>query len=160
LEEIRMKKNSSTLIGLVVVIVVIVGGYLIYHNSHKSTSNSGYNSPTTSNNSKSSSGGAIIQTKTASNVGSYLADSNGNALYTYGSDTNGVSNCNSSCTSSWPIYQASSSSATLPANVTVITRSDGTKQYAYKGKPLYTFSGDSSGQVTGDGTSNFSVAKP
>jgi predicted lipoprotein with Yx(FWY)xxD motif len=158
-----MKKNSSMLVGLVVVIVVIVGGYLIYHNSHKSTpssnSNSGYNynSSTPPSNSSSSS---IIQTKTASNVGSYLADSSGNALYNYGGDTKGVSNCSGSCVYAWPIYQASSSSATLPANVTVVTRSDGTKQYAYKGLPLYTFSSDSSGKVTGNGVSDFHVVKP
>ena len=49
---------------------------------------------------------------------------------------------------------------TLPANVTVITRSDGGKQYAYKGMPLYTFTSDGNGQVTGDGVENFHIAKP
>jgi predicted lipoprotein with Yx(FWY)xxD motif len=75
-------------------------------------------------------------------------------------DSNGVSNCSGSCLTNWPIYEATATTD-LPANVTVITRSDGKKQYAYKGMPLYYFSGDTSaGQVTGDGVNNFHVAKP
>ena len=102
----------------------------------------------------------VVMTKTSSTLGQYLADPNNKALYTYGADTTGVSNCSGSCLSSWPIYSAASAPATLPTNVTVITRSDGTKQYAYKGMPLYTFTSDSAGQVTGNGVSNFNVAKP
>lgn len=142
----------------VVVILAIIGGgaYAIFHKSPAK-------SPAASTNSTPSSqtaSGTIVQTKNASNVGAYLADSNGNALYTYGADTNGVSNCTGSCLYSWPIYDASGAPSTLPTNVTVITRSDGSKQYAYKGLPLYTFSSDSVGQVTGDGVSNFHIAKP
>ena len=102
----------------------------------------------------------IVITKSSSGAGQYLADTNGAALYTYGADTSGVSNCTGSCLTDWPIYNAASAPSTLPANVTVITRSDGSKQYAYKGMPLYTFTGDQSGQVTGNGVSNFHVAKP
>ena len=71
----------------------------------------------------------------------------------------GQSNCNGGCLASWPAYTATKTT-NLPANVTVITRSDGSKQYAYKGLPLYTFTGDASGQPTGDGISNFHIAKP
>lgn len=102
----------------------------------------------------------VVTTKTSSTLGQYLADPNNKALYTYGADTAGVSNCSGSCLTDWPIYSAASAPSTLPANVTVITRSDGTKQYAYKGMPLYTFTSDSAGQVTGNGISNFNVAKP
>ena len=102
----------------------------------------------------------VVTTKTSSTLGQYLADPNNKALYTYGADTTGVSNCSGSCLTDWPIYGAASAPATLPANVTVITRSDGTKQYAYKGMPLYSFTSDSAGQVTGNGIGNFSVAKP
>jgi len=48
----------------------------------------------------------------------------------------------------------------LPANVGVITRTDGSKQYTYKNLPLYYFTGDQTGQVTGDNVENFHVAKP
>lgn len=103
---------------------------------------------------------SIITTKTDSKLGQYLADSKGKALYTYGADTTGVSNCTGSCLATWPIYEATNTTD-LPANVTVITRSDGTKQYAYKGMPLYYYTGDTSAsQVTGDGVNDFHVAKP
>jgi predicted lipoprotein with Yx(FWY)xxD motif len=101
----------------------------------------------------------IITTKTDSKKGQYLADSKGMALYTYGADTSGVSNCTGSCLAAWPVYEATSTD-NLPANVTVVTRSDGTKQYAYKGMPLYYYTGDSAGQINGDGIENFHVAKP
>jgi predicted lipoprotein with Yx(FWY)xxD motif len=102
----------------------------------------------------------IVVTKTDSKVGQYLADSKGKTLYTYGADTTGVSNCTGSCLAAWPVYEATSAD-NLPANVTVISRSDGTKQYAYKGMPLYYYSSDTSaGMVTGDGVNNFHVAKP
>jgi predicted lipoprotein with Yx(FWY)xxD motif len=102
----------------------------------------------------------IVQTKTDSKVGQYLADPAGKALYTYGADTTGVSNCTGSCLSTWPIYKATSTTD-LPANVTIITRSDGGTQYAYKGMPLYYYVGDTSaGMVTGDGVGDFHSAKP
>jgi predicted lipoprotein with Yx(FWY)xxD motif len=98
--------------------------------------------------------------KTASNVGSYLADANGMALYTYGADTAGKSICTGSCLTNWPIYAATNAPATLPAHVTVITRADGHKQYAYNNMPLYTFTGDTAGSVSGNNIDNFHVAKP
>jgi len=45
--------------------------------------------------------------------------------------------------------------ASGPANWTVITRDDGSKQWAYMGKPLYTWAKDSKpGDTTGDGFNN------
>ena len=147
--------QKRILIGILALVIVASGAYAIFHKSAKTSSTS--SAPSTSQTTVS---GEIVQTKTASNVGQYLADSNGNALYTYGGDTAGVSNCSGSCLYSWPVYSPASSSASLPTNVTIITRSDGSKQYAYKAMPLYTFSGDSAGQVTGDNVSNFHIARP
>ncbi len=146
---------------VIVVIILALGGgaYAAFHKSSKTTPTS-TTSTTTSQPATTQTSANVVQTKTASSVGQYLASSSGMALYTYGLDKTGVSNCTGGCLASWPIYDASNAPATLPANVTVITRSDGGKQYAYKGLPLYTFSGDSSGQVTGDGVSSFHVAKP
>lgn len=157
-----MRKSAWTAIGVIVVIVAAVVIYAVVHKPAKTT-----NASTTTNTSQQTTGttsntnpASVIQAKTASGVGQYLADSNGNALYTYGADTQGKSNCTGSCLYNWPIYDASNAPASLPANVTAITRSDGGKQYAYRGMPLYTFSSDSPGQVTGDGVSDFHVAKP
>jgi len=153
--------KRNVLIGLVVLVVVIAGGYAIFHKSPKTTTTDNQTNNTTNNQPQNpSNNGDIVQTKTSSSVGQYLADANGNALYTYGADKSGVSNCSGSCLYNWPAYAATSTSATLPTNVTVIKRDDGSSQYAYKGLPLYTFTSDSAGQVTGNGVENFHVAKP
>jgi predicted lipoprotein with Yx(FWY)xxD motif len=158
------KKNMWILTAIVLVVIAAVGGYAIFHKSPKTTTTTTTPSSTTTNNSapssnKTPSSGDIVQTETESGT-QFLADSNGNALYTYSGDTTGVSNCTGSCLTSWPVYSAANSSGTLPANVTIITRSDGSKQYAYKGMPLYTFTSDSNGQATGNGVAGFSLAKP
>lgn len=155
-----MNKRNIT-IGLIILIIVVaaVGAYFVLKgtantaNTTMSTPSVAVQPPTTTSNS-------VIQTKTDAKAGQYLADANNNALYTYGGDTSGVSNCNNTCLYSWPVYAATNAPATLPTNVTVVKRTDGTSQYAYKGMPLYTFSSDSAGQVTGDGVSNFHIAKP
>jgi len=154
------KGNIAIIISVVIVILVAVGTYAIFHKSSKTTSTTQPRSANSSSTNSQASSGTIVQTKTDAKVGQYLADANGNALYTYGEDRSGVSNCSGSCLYSWPVYQATGSTTSLPANVTAIKRSDGSPQYAYKGMPLYTFSSDSSGQVTGDGVSNFHIAKP
>ena len=124
-------------------------------------------SKTTSTNNSGSQGqaaavnNAVLTTKTSSSVGQYLADPSGKALYTYGADSSGVSNCKGSCLASWPAYVATGSTTNLPQGVSTIKRSDnGQTQYTYNGMPLYYFVSDGQGQVTGNGVSNFSVAKP
>ncbi|MGZ6005242.1 MAG: COG4315 family predicted lipoprotein [Candidatus Saccharimonadales bacterium] len=153
---------KKAIIIIVALIILGGGGYLIFHKSDNTnnSSTSGSNStPTSTPTSNSSSGSAVIKTASDSSVGQYLADGSGKPLYTYGADTSGVSNCSGSCLSSWPAY-APGPTTSLPANVTIIKRSDGSSQYAYKGLPLYYFTSDSAGQVSGDGVSNFHVAKP
>ena len=164
----------NKVIAIVIVLVVLAGGgyALVKHNDSKNktnstTSSSAYGASSSSNTGSSSSNqaasgnNAVLTTKSSSSVGSYLADSSGNALYTYGSDSSGVSNCNGSCLAAWPAYAETGATTGLPANVSTLKRSDDGKiQFTYKGMPLYTFTSDSSGQVTGDGVSNFHVAKP
>jgi predicted lipoprotein with Yx(FWY)xxD motif len=157
-----MNKGTQALVGLIVLIVVVIGGYAIFHKSSKTTS---YNAPaatsSTSSNVAAAVNNAVLTTKSNSSVSSYLADLGGNTLYTYGADSSGASNCTGTCISTWPAYQDTGATTGLPTNVSTIKRSDnGETQYTYKGKPLYTFSSDSKGQVTGDGINNFSVAKP
>lgn len=90
----------------------------------------------------------------------YTSSSNGHTLYTFGADTSGVSNCTSAsgCTAAWPPYTApaGTSASTLGAGFSLITRSDGSLQYAYQGWALYTYAGDSaSGQANGQGLTQF-----
>jgi len=156
--------QKKILIGVVTLVIIAGAAYAIFHKSPTTpstkTTSSTTTPATTAPSTTTTTAGNIIQTKTASNVGSYLADANGSALYTYGADTAGVSNCTGSCLADWPIYGPTSATTTLPANVTIFVRSDNARQYAYKGMPLYIFRGDPRGKVTGDGVSNFHVAKP
>jgi predicted lipoprotein with Yx(FWY)xxD motif len=150
--------KRSSIIGVIIIVVVVlgVGGYALFHK----TSPSKAVSSTTSSSSTVASN-AVLVTKTSSSLGQYFVEPSGQPLYTFGGDSKGVSNCNGSCISSWPAYQDKGSTAGLPAGVSTIKRTDnGEIQFTYNGMPLYTFVGDSNGQVTGNGVSNFTVAKP
>lgn len=80
-----------------------------------------------------------------------LTDNQGMTLYTFDKDKKGESVCYDGCAAKWPPYTASEY-AKGKWGFKVITRKDGTKQWAYKNKPLYTWVGDSAkGDTTGDG---------
>lgn len=66
-----------------------------------------------------------------------LVDGKGMTVYTYDKDSAGKSTCTGQCAENWPAVQAGSAPLSEPWSA--VTRSDGTKQLAYKGKPLYTF---------------------
>jgi predicted lipoprotein with Yx(FWY)xxD motif len=86
--------------------------------------------------------------------GPALADAKGMSLYTFDKDTGGKSACNGPCAANWPPLKAEGSDQASD-NYTVITRDDGGKQWAYKGKPLYAFAKDQkAGDTTGDGFLN------
>ncbi|MEY2987889.1 MAG: hypothetical protein RJB13_1410 [Pseudomonadota bacterium] len=73
-------------------------------------------------------------------------------LYTFDNDTanSGKSVCNDGCIAAWPALKADAS-AKETGDFTVITRDDGSKQWAHKGKPLYFWVNDKKpGDTTGD----------
>jgi len=75
-----------------------------------------------------------------------LNDASGKPLYTFARDTTpGKSACNGDCAKAWPPLAATASDKDS-GDWTVITRDDGSKQWAYKGKPLYTYAPDTAGQ--------------
>lgn len=149
-------KRSNIIITIIVLIVLVGGGYALFHKSNKST-----NTTSSSQNTAPAVNNAVLITKTNSSLGQYLADPSGKALYTYNSDSSGVSNCTGSCLAAWPAYQDKGSTTNLPAGVATIKRTDNSQiQYTYNGMPLYYFVSDQPGQVTGDGVQNFKVAKP
>ncbi len=154
---------KAAIIAIIAVVLVGGAGWYVYdknHNKTPATTSTTSQSSTSSQTPTTTASGDIVTTKSGSD-GPYLADSKGMPLYTYGPDKPGVSNCSGSCISNWPIYEAVNAPVTLPTNVTVITRSDGKKQYAYKDMPLYYFSSDSrNGSPTGDGVAAFHLAKP
>jgi len=97
-------------------------------------------------------------TKTADGV---LTNSAGMTLYTFDKDSAGKSACNGGCAASWPPLMATATDK-ASGDYTIVTRDDGAKQWAYKGKPLYLWTKDTKpGEKTGDGVGGvWKVAKP
>lgn len=93
--------------------------------------------------------------------GKALVDQNGMSLYTFDRDAPGKSNCTGLCATSWPPLAATSDTGAT-GDWSVVTRADGTKQWAYKGKPLYHWKDDKkAGDATGDGFNNvWHLAQP
>jgi predicted lipoprotein with Yx(FWY)xxD motif len=86
--------------------------------------------------------------------GKTLVDLNGMTLYVFDLDGTGKSTCNAQCAVNWPPLIADTD-ATASGSFSFITRDDGRKQWAYKGKPLYTWVKDKApGDTTGDGINN------
>lgn len=84
-----------------------------------------------------------------------LTDAKGMTLYTYAKDADGKSVCMGNCAKNWPPIAAAADAKPVGA-FTVITRDDGSKQWAYKNMPLYgwvkdTKPGDSTGDNMGNG---------
>ncbi|MDG0854946.1 hypothetical protein [Roseateles puraquae] len=88
---------------------------------------------------------------------------NGMTLYTFDRDAagSGKSVCNGPCATNWPPLMAAAGAAGS-GDWSVITRDDGSKQWAYKGKPLYFWAKDQKpGDRTGDGFNKvWQLAKP
>jgi predicted lipoprotein with Yx(FWY)xxD motif len=74
----------------------------------------------------------------------------GERLYTSDRDPVGQSRCNVGCSSAWPPVPAPADAAPV-GDWTIVGRSDGTRQWALKGKPVYTRFHDAPDQPTGDG---------
>jgi predicted lipoprotein with Yx(FWY)xxD motif len=110
---------------------------------------------------------ASSQTSTPAKVadtskGKTLVDADGMTLYVFDRDkTQGESACNGKCADNWPPFAASADAKTT-GDWTVILRGDGSKQWAYKGKPLYKWMDDHKpGDVDGDGRNNvWHIASP
>jgi predicted lipoprotein with Yx(FWY)xxD motif len=87
----------------------------------------------------------------AKKSGDILVTQSGMTLYTFDKDSAGKSACNGGCAANWPPLSASAD-AKSSGDWSVVTRDDGSKQWAYKGKPLYQWAKDQkAGDKGGDG---------
>ena len=83
--------------------------------------------------------------------GKVLTSDKGMTLYVFDKDSGGKSACNGPCAGNWPPLMAAAGAMPM-GDYSIITRADGTKQWAYKGRPLYTWKNDTKpGDITGDG---------
>lgn len=84
--------------------------------------------------------------------GGMLVDARGMTVYTFDKDVagSGKSVCNGDCAVKWPPVMATAGDKPS-GDYTVVTRDDGKRQWAFKGKPLYTWPEDQEpGDVYGD----------
>ncbi len=79
-----------------------------------------------------------LKTMTVDGLGAVLAGPNGMTLYVYVNDRElGKSVCTGTCESNWPPFRPASADPAPQDPLSVISRLDNSKQYAYEGKPLY-----------------------
>ncbi|MCQ4348569.1 hypothetical protein NGA35_14300 [Pseudomonas stutzeri] len=90
-----------------------------------------------------------------------LVDARGMTLYTFDKDSPGRSLCNDTCAINWPPLVATAD-AEGGGQWSVLQRDDGSWQWAYAGRPLYTFVQDRQpGDTLGDGRMGaWRVARP
>lgn len=83
-----------------------------------------------------------------------MVDKSGMTLYTFDKDTAGKSVCNGKCAHNWPPLKAGPGD-TASGDFSIITRADGSRQWAYRGMPLYLWIKDRNpGDQTGDNVHN------
>ena len=99
-------------------------------------------------------GGTVVLSESA--LGQILTDAEGNVLYGFTPDTEGVSTCYDECAANWPPLLAEgevTAGAGLDAMLlTTVERTDGTMQVKYGDWPLYYFANDAAaGDTNGQG---------
>ena len=92
-----------------------------------------------------------------------LTNPDGMTLYVFDKDAAGAgkSACNGDCAMNWPPLMATAADQ-ASGDYSIISRDDGSRQWAYKGKPLYRWAKDQKpGDITGDGVKNvWHAARP
>ena len=105
---------------------------------------------------------SMAQADPATTMNGMLVGPTQMTLYVFDKDAAGKSMCNGGCATNWPPLMAPANAAPI-GDWSVVMRDDGSKQWAYKGRPLYHWAKDTKpGDMTGDGLLNNSwhVAKP
>jgi predicted lipoprotein with Yx(FWY)xxD motif len=72
------------------------------------------------------------------------------SIYAYAHDKPGYSMCNGTCANTWPPVTAPADAHRV-GDWSAIARRDGSRQWAYKGKPVYTYVHDEAGKALGAG---------
>jgi predicted lipoprotein with Yx(FWY)xxD motif len=149
-----MKKNSLGKLVQLLLVIAILSDY----GCNKSDDNSN------------SSGQYAVKIAIDDNLGQYLEDKDGQALYYFSNDHDGRNSCAGGCAAIWPYFYAGElTQAKLGEGLdladfdTIIVK--GINQTRYKGWPLYYYAPQGTsleprGQITGEAIPNWLVAKP
>jgi predicted lipoprotein with Yx(FWY)xxD motif len=73
-----------------------------------------------------------------------FANAESQALYVYGKDEVGKSNCYDECANAWPPASAPTNAVPV-GDWSLVLRSGGTQQWAFRGQPLYSYAEDKKG---------------
>ncbi|HEX3734100.1 MAG TPA: hypothetical protein VHU86_02990 [Solirubrobacterales bacterium] len=108
---------------------------------------------TNANASASASKRVAKETQNATLGKSILVNTKGRTLYSLSAETKGRFICTASCLSVWhPLLVPAGVKPTGPVKLGTIERPEGKTQVTFKGRPLYSFGGDSkAGDVKGEG---------
>ena len=149
-----MKKNFPFVVMCIIVIIgMSLGG--CSKNKNIQTLTTSTNSIASTTETTQSLVAMTINTNIKSGIGTYLVDGNGKTLYWTALDSVGQSNVTGAVLANWPIFY--SSNIVVPSSLNAsdfgsITRTDGTKQTTYKGRPIYYYINDlAAGDVFGQG---------
>jgi predicted lipoprotein with Yx(FWY)xxD motif len=99
-------------------------------------------------------GGSTVSVAEIEGAGNVLVDSSGQALYASEQETaSGKVMCTGACTSFWKPLTVSGGtpSGSVPGQLGVMKRPEGSMQVTFDGKLLYTFTQEGPEEVTGDG---------
>jgi predicted lipoprotein with Yx(FWY)xxD motif len=149
-----MKRRRAPLLTIAVVALAAVGLVACGGSNNSSDSASA-----AANTTAGGTGGGTVSTKSISGVGTVLADSAGQALYTNNRDSGMSIACTGECTAIWIPAMAPSSGTPTSSDQAVqsklgVVKTKGGSQLTFDGKPLYSFAQDSAGQATGNGVSD------
>jgi predicted lipoprotein with Yx(FWY)xxD motif len=95
----------------------------------------------------------VVKLEESSDGGSLLANLKGRTLYSLSVEKHGKFICTAGCLSIWhPLVVPKGVKPTGPVDLGTVRRPDGRTQVTYRGRPLYSFDGDTaSGQTNGEG---------
>jgi len=156
-----MQKKNIYLISILVLFVVVLGGaYFIFH---KEKQNVGANNLSPTQQITISQDTILLaQTKSLE----FFTDANGMTLYHDAQDWpkntkppySPYTKCTGSCVATWTPFYTDSIKISAPLKAddfTTFSRPDGKKQIAYRGWPLYYYTGDNKpGDINGQGIGN------
>jgi predicted lipoprotein with Yx(FWY)xxD motif len=151
--------------GRALVAAVVLSGALAACGSQAATGSSSTATPTSSPSAAASASPVVLAQAVGSNGTILVAASNMMTVYTFSSDTAGVSNCTGSCATIWPAVtvpagQTPTGGAGVTGTLATITRADGTVQVTYKGLPLYFFHKDAKPGDTNGHYTNWNLVTP
>ena len=154
-----MRARHTAIVGaaLITVIALVAAGCGSSDSSDSSTTAATTSTAPTSTAAGGKSGGAVtIDVADNPDLGKILTDADGNTVYLFEKDANGMSNCSGGCAAEWPPVTTSGSpkagSGADDSLLGTIKRDDGSEQVTYDDHPLYTYSGDSNpGDTNGNG---------